>query len=416
MSSSGFSDSEGEGPIPSAGTPACHSTSSQHHDDNAFRIRFPSQTTYQCPVCELWYNILPSLRRHVKKSHPAYLYQELFACDVCGYETGTLKSVNSHVRTQHGTVNPPEAPNGAFQCPHCVMRFPSKVSCSQHVRGRHMEEACQARAAAAASTTNEKRKPWTQEERASFEAALKLFGPSSNVAIAKAIGSRTAAQVGVFKRSFLLKNPNWPHDTSVPPSPCPSTACRSDLSLNLNLNSNSPALPSCAASLPPVSTLQLSSHAQASIIPVPLSPPHATDLSLPTRSLSSPPHYVITVPSPESPSENTRQRSPTDVVTISDDENMDDPPTPSITPPSSPCHSIIPSSIHTPPSTSALPSPLVPDAHLSPTPSIFHKRTILLLPHSSFLHFTTISWFFVCNLYNVHDYKIYAHHDFTMDL
>ncbi|KAL5509946.1 hypothetical protein EMCRGX_G005397 [Ephydatia muelleri] len=194
VSSSGFSDSEGEGPIPSAGTPACHSTSSQHHDDNAFRIRFPSQTTYQCPVCELWYNILPSLRRHVKKSHPAYLYQELFACDVCGYETGTLKSVNSHVRTQHGTVNPPEAPNGAFQCPHCVMRFPSKVSCSQHVRGRHMEEACQARAAAAASTTNEKRKPWTQEKRASFEAALKLFGPSSNVAIAKAIGSRTAAQ------------------------------------------------------------------------------------------------------------------------------------------------------------------------------------------------------------------------------
>eukprot|EP00731_Ephydatia_muelleri_P013835 Em0007g1145a len=75
----------------------------------------------------------------------------------------------------------------------------------------------------------------------------------------------------------------------------------------------------------------------------------------------------------ESPSENTRQRSPTDVVTISDDENMDDPPTPFITPPSSPCHSIIPSSIHTPPSTSALPSPLVPDAHLSPTPSIFHN-------------------------------------------
>ena len=238
MSSSGLSDSEGEGPIPSAGTPACLSTSSQHHDDNAFLIRFPSQTTYQCPVCELWYNILPSLRRHVKKSHPAYLYQELFACDVCGYETETLKSVNSHVKTQHGTVNPPEAPNGAFQCPHCVMRFPSKVSCSQHVRGRHMDEACQARANAVANLSDGKRKTWDPVEVDKFKSALLQFGPLSNVAIANAIGTRTCKQVGVFKRSFLLKNPTWLVDNTppVPQSPKPppySTAVNSNSNLIL---------------------------------------------------------------------------------------------------------------------------------------------------------------------------------------
>eukprot|EP00731_Ephydatia_muelleri_P034304 Em0054g27a len=82
----------------------------------------PDSTSDGMPCVRALVQHLTSLRRHVKKSRPAYLYQELFACDVCGYETETLKSVNSHVKTQHGTVNPPEAPNGAFQCPHCVMR------------------------------------------------------------------------------------------------------------------------------------------------------------------------------------------------------------------------------------------------------------------------------------------------------
>ncbi|KAL5509833.1 hypothetical protein EMCRGX_G005269 [Ephydatia muelleri] len=40
----------------------------------------------------------------------------------------------------------------------------------------------------------------------------------SNVAIANVVGTRNCKQVGVFKRSFLLKNPNWIRD-NMPPVP-----------------------------------------------------------------------------------------------------------------------------------------------------------------------------------------------------
>ncbi|KAL5509978.1 hypothetical protein EMCRGX_G005435 [Ephydatia muelleri] len=324
--------------------------------NNAFRIRFPSQTTYQCPVCELWYNILPSLRRHVKKSHPAYLYQELFACDVCGYETGTLKSINSHVKTRHGTINPPVAPNGAFQCPHCVMCFPSKVSCSQHVRGRHMDEACQARANAAANLSDGKRKTWDPVEVDKFKSALLQFGPLSNVAIANAIGTRTCKQVGVFKRSFLLKNPTWLVDNTppVPYSPQPPP-----YSTAVNSNSN----------LTSAATSSSSAHQY------PSSPPRTVSMSPSYPSLQffvsspSPPYSVSPLP-PFPHNLPTPLVSPSDIVIASIHSNTPHTESAHATPPRplsvlpNPCSPSPPSSPSVP---AALPLPPLPPAYSTPS-------------------------------------------------
>ena len=213
------SDSEGEGPLfpPGEAAPAhCQ------QGDATYTIRFPSQSSYQCPCCKTWYNLLSSLRRHVRVSHPELALRDLFVCDVCGSEADSLKQITSHVKSTHGAIAPPASANGAFPCTYCALRFHSKVSLSQHVRGRHMEEACKVRAEASASeNATEKRKAWTHEEVERFKAALIRFGPLSNVAIADAVGTRTNKQVGVFKRAFLMKNPDWISANAPPQTPPP---------------------------------------------------------------------------------------------------------------------------------------------------------------------------------------------------
>ena len=213
------SDSEGEGPLfpPGEAAPAhCQ------QGDATYTIRFPSQSSYQCPCCKTWYNLLSSLRRQVRVSHPELALRDLIICDVCGSEADSLKQITSHVKSTHGAIAPPASANGAFQCTYCALRFHSKVSLSQHVRGRHMEEACKVRAEASASeNATEKRKAWTHDEVERFKAALIRFGPLSNVAIADAVGTRTNKQVGVFKRAFLTKNPDWISANAPPQTPPP---------------------------------------------------------------------------------------------------------------------------------------------------------------------------------------------------
>ena len=225
------SDSEGEGPLfpPGEAAPAhCQ------QGDATYTIRFPSQSSYQCPCCKTWYNLLSSLRRHVRVSHPELALRDLFVCDVCGSEADSLKQITSHVKSTHGAIAPPASANGAFQCTYCALRFHSKVSLSQHVRGRHMEEACKVRAEASASeNATEKRKAWTHDEVERFKAALIRFGPLSNVAIADAVGTRTNKQVGVFKRAFLTKNPDW-ISANAPPQTTPPLS-RSTALPGLNL-------------------------------------------------------------------------------------------------------------------------------------------------------------------------------------
>eukprot|EP00731_Ephydatia_muelleri_P013729 Em0007g1039a len=125
----------------------------------------------------------------------------------------------------------PPTPSGSRRSPHTSA---PAVSLSQHVRGRHMEEACKVRAEASASeNATEKRKAWTHDEVERFKAALIRFGPLSNVAIADAVGTRTNKQVGVFKRAFLTKNPDW-ISANAPPQTTPPLS-RSTALPGLNL-------------------------------------------------------------------------------------------------------------------------------------------------------------------------------------
>lgn len=139
---------EGGGPSRASQVPP-----SEHATADAWvlplRISFPSQSTYRCSICDLHYNTLASLRRHRKISHSRYTLNEIFVCDACGEEATSIKGIKSHQKSSHVKVVPPPVPHSAFPCPHCELYFPSKTSCSQHVRGRHMDEASQARANAA---------------------------------------------------------------------------------------------------------------------------------------------------------------------------------------------------------------------------------------------------------------------------
>ena len=218
-------------------------------------IGYPSQSTFKCPICDVHYNTLTSLRRHINTSHSDYTLNEVFVCDTCGEESTTVKGIKSHQKSTHGGVlPPPPIPHSAFPCPHCELSFPSKLSCSQHVRGRHMDEACQTRAKADDHLSNGKRKAWDQVVVDKFKLALLQFGPLSNVAIANAIGTRTCKQVGVFKRSFLLKNPNWLQDNTLPATGSTaveslhthSPSCPTAVNSNSNFNLNSAVISSSA--------------------------------------------------------------------------------------------------------------------------------------------------------------------------
>ena len=67
----------------------------------------------------------------------------------------------------------------------------------------------------AVNNNDGKRRQWDPVEIDKFKDALRRLGPSSNVEIAKVIGTRTCKQVGVFKRAFLLKNPTWLKDNNA---------------------------------------------------------------------------------------------------------------------------------------------------------------------------------------------------------
>ncbi|KAL5509892.1 hypothetical protein EMCRGX_G005332 [Ephydatia muelleri] len=240
------SDSEGELEVGGAGRARGDETAKDAPAGTRtphFRIGYPSQTIFKCPVCDVCYNTLASLRRHVKVSHERYTLTVIFSCDACDNEFSTIKTIKKHQKDVHGPIEPPTTSNGAYPCSYCPMRFPSKTSLSQHVRGKHMEEASQARAATAASEANGGRKPWDAVEINLFKSALLQVGPNSNIEITKIIGTRDNKQVGVFKRSFLAKNPDWiaNNQPSAPRAPIEQSAGHSVLNLNLNLNLNLPA-------------------------------------------------------------------------------------------------------------------------------------------------------------------------------
>ncbi|KAL5509982.1 hypothetical protein EMCRGX_G005439 [Ephydatia muelleri] len=191
-------DSEGELEVGGAGRAKSDETTEDAPAETwilHLHIGYPSQSTFKCPICDVYCNTLASLRRHINTSHSDYTLNEVFVCDTCGEESTTVKGIKSHQKSTHsGVLPPPPIPHSAFPCPHCELSFPSKLSCSQHVRGRHMDEACQTRAKADNHLSDGKRKAWDQVVVDKFKLALLQFGPLSNVAIANAIGTRTCKQ------------------------------------------------------------------------------------------------------------------------------------------------------------------------------------------------------------------------------
>ena len=101
-----------------------------------------------------------------------------------------------------------------------------------------MAEMCAQRAREAAEKEVQRgkstaRTKWSEGEINKFKAALAKFGPDSNIKISAAIGTRTAAQVNVFKWRFFRAHPSWIRDNYHPASPAanvPSPSCSSSLS------------------------------------------------------------------------------------------------------------------------------------------------------------------------------------------
>eukprot|EP00731_Ephydatia_muelleri_P036820 Em0330g3a len=240
-----------------------------------------------------------------------------------------------------------------------------------------MEVASEDRAAEAASTAGEsrdKRKLWTKEERTLFEEALKRHGPSSNIVLANAIGSKTKVQVGNYKRAFLLKNPNWlevnvsqppPLSTTIDicsfsPPPSPSSPSRHvnvsqspPLSGIVNVCSlsppPSPSSPSRHVNVsqsPPLSgVVNLCSSSQVSI-PLPATPPLLNPYSLP-------PHASRLSNVPLNPDAHTFRPAAVSSPTM---------PHPPVPPPLSPRSLTPPLSPHIPNATPTTRSPSMPTA------------------------------------------------------
>ena len=277
-----------------------------------FKICRPSQTNFKCLICDVRYTTLASLRRHVKTSHGLYTLKEIFVCDDCGKKTDTLKAFNAHHKAEHGTAQATTNTEGAFRCKYCPLCFFSKKSHGQHVRNSHMDEACVERAAA--NNNDGKRRLWDSDEIAKFKVALKRLGPSSNVEIAKAIGTRTCKQVGVYKHAFLLKNPTWLVDNNAtqdvnasPPSQPSSPGLHTlppaadhtgpDSNSNLNLTATSPlSSPSPYVYVSSAAQLPLSSpspHLNVSHPSVFSTPPNSSGVSSAVHlPFSSPPPHL----------------------------------------------------------------------------------------------------------------------------
>ena len=276
-----------------------------------FRIGYPSLSTFKCPVCDVNYTTLASLRRHVKTKHERYTLSESFACDECDEVFDIIKKIKAHRTSTHGAIAPPPAPNGAFLCSFCPLHFFTKVSLGQHLRGSHMEQASQARAEAAAAAAVGKRKLWDPVEVEAFMSALLSVGPSSNIAIAKIVGTKTSKQVGIFKHKFFLKHPTWIADhqptanAQTPPRANALTPSSANTPIPSTATTPKPSSANAPMSFLPVAITISNSNSNLNLTPPPPSPPS------PHVNVSSPGVSSIAAQfQPSSPSPHLNVSSP----------------------------------------------------------------------------------------------------------
>ena len=220
-----------------------------------FVVTHPSQTRFTCPDanCRLTYPTHHSLVRHMDVSHKHLKLNITFQCALCEYTHANLRSTSLHFRHTHGVAVPPLPIDGTSEkaCPYCQLTFPSKNSCSKHIREKHMEAASAQRAREAAEKVvsqgeSTARKKWSEIEINKFKEALAKFGPDSNIKISDAIGTRTAAQVNVYKWRFFKAYPSWLQQNyhPVPPTATTSSSRRSPSSSRPTPENRSPSAPS----------------------------------------------------------------------------------------------------------------------------------------------------------------------------
>ena len=169
-------------------------------------ILYPSQTVFTCPVCSSNYSIFSSWTRHLK-SHTTARVDCKFKCSTCDKEYDSRRAVSSHHGKSHGAAQISRMSNsGEYHCEFCHQYYPSIKSRSQHIRNQH---AAKARKQRASQASQQPSRQWSTQEHNMFLDALKKHGPSSNVVLAKAIGSKTAKQVSMHKRIFFRDHPGW---------------------------------------------------------------------------------------------------------------------------------------------------------------------------------------------------------------
>ena len=104
--------------------------------------------------------------------------------------------------------------SGSKQCKHCRLAYyPTPHSLSQHIRNQHADLASEERDQKHKAFSD---KFWTPQEHALFLTALHNLGPRSNVDIARAIGTKTAKQVNIYKCRLFKKYPDWLSETRIP--------------------------------------------------------------------------------------------------------------------------------------------------------------------------------------------------------
>ena len=175
--------------------------------DFTVTIQYPTQTVFTCPVCDVNYSIYPSWTRHLT-THPDASITTSFRCSDCDCEFASRRSVSIHHSKSHGAAAPVDRTlnSGDYQCEFCENHYPSKRSLSQHIHNQHAAAASEQRDLQASQATS---RLWTPSEHSLFLDALQKHGPSSNVPIARVIGTKSAKQVGVHKRIFLRDHPDW---------------------------------------------------------------------------------------------------------------------------------------------------------------------------------------------------------------
>ena len=198
----------------------------QYDGHDPVLIIYPTQTIYTCPLCQKDHAIYSSWTRHLSGDHPTHKVEMVFECSACGQQYPSKRSFATHFRKSHDDLSEPDRSqptSGSWNCEFCTSKYPTKKSLGQHVRNNHASEASEKRDHAAFQSVS---RYWSDSEHQLFLNALYHLGPSSNIAISKSIGTKSAKQVGIHKRIFLRDHPNWlenaRREVALSPS-CPDT-------------------------------------------------------------------------------------------------------------------------------------------------------------------------------------------------